>query len=360
MAVNNCIDRKCWNHFQFLVTQGYSHMTIHSRPDFIPLEVHSSCFPEVMAERMMRELRAGRMPQVLHYQGAAQSARWKQLYEAWSPYKRSEEYRSMYGRCFEAVAGRFKGRAVVVGIGCGTGDKEHQLVAEFEKRRTSVDLALVDASQTLLLTAVMQFSRRPGVHEMFPLIADLEGLDEINSWLDAKLGDSVPRLFTCFSVLPNFRPNTLLGCIAKWMREEDRLLVSVNLAPGDDSKWPDRILPQYDNAETRQWLLTTLDQGGVSPSSGKLEFTTDACQEDARTVKIGAQWRFQSDAKFFINDSPVEFHAGSSMELFFSCRYREGVVEDQLREQGLSVCDAWQAPNGEEVIHLCRSVVLAK
>jgi uncharacterized SAM-dependent methyltransferase len=282
------------------------------------------------------------------------------LYETWSPYKRSEDYRGTFGRCFEAVAGQFKGSAAVLGIGCGTGDKEQQLVAELERQGTTVDLALVDASQTLLLTAVLQFSRRTGVHGIIPLIADLEGLESLNSWLDAKLDKSVPRLFTCFSVLPNFRPNTLLGRLAKWMREKDRLLVSVNLAPGDDPKWADRILPQYDNAETRKWLLTTLDQGGVSPSSGKLEFTTETCQEDARTLKIAARWQFQSESNFFVNDSPVEFHQGTSMELFFSCRYREGIVEDQLREQGLSVGDAWRAPNGEEMIYLCRSVVPAR
>ena len=65
-------------------------------------------------------------------------------------------------------------------------------------------------------------------------------------------------------MIPNFEPQVILPKLASLVRPADFLLFSANLAPGKNyAAGMKKILPQYDNAPTRDWLMTFLLDLGV-------------------------------------------------------------------------------------------------
>ena len=84
------------------------------------------------------------------------------------------------------------------------------------------------------------------------------------------------RLVTFFGMIPNFEPQEILPKLASLIRPKDFLLFSANLAPGADyAAGMKKILPQYDNALTRDWLMTFLLDLGVERRDGELRFAIE-------------------------------------------------------------------------------------
>ena len=74
-------------------------------------------------------------------------------------------------------------------------------------------------------------------------------------------------------MIPNFEPQNILPKLAALVRPEDFLLFSANLAPGENyAAGVKKVLPQYDNPPTRDWLLTFLLDLGVARGDGELQF----------------------------------------------------------------------------------------
>ena len=85
-------------------------------------------------------------------------------------------------------------------------------------------------------------------------------------WLDGT-GVDAPRIFTFFGLVPNFDPMQVADIFRAVLRPGDTLVVSAHLAPVDQHVDTDaalrKVLPQYDNAETRAWLNAALDELGL-------------------------------------------------------------------------------------------------
>jgi len=81
-------------------------------------------------------------------------------------------------------------------------------------------------------------------------------------------------LITFFGMIPNFEPQLILPRLAALVRPADHLLFSANLAPGSDyAAGVRQVLPLYDNALTRDWLMTFLTDLGVERDDGELRFS---------------------------------------------------------------------------------------
>jgi hypothetical protein len=97
-----------------------------------------------------------------------------------------------------------------------------------------------------------------------PLVCDLATADDLPETL-AKM--SIPakgRLLTFFGMLPNFEPEIILPRLTSLLGNEDKLLLSANLAPGSDyAEGVRKILPLYDNPLTREWLMMFLTDVGI-------------------------------------------------------------------------------------------------
>ena len=121
-------------------------------------------------------------------------------------------------------------------------------------------------------------------------------------------------------MIPNFEPQDILPKLASLIRPKDFLLFSANLAPGADyAAGMKKILPQYDNALTRDWLMTFLLDLGVERRDGDLRFAI----EDGRfgLKRIVARFHFRRACRIEIEGETFNFKAGDSIQLFFSYRY---------------------------------------
>ena len=140
--------------------------------------------------------------------------------------------------------------------------------------------------------------------------------------------------------------------LAKLIRSQDTLLFSANLAPGVDYvAGVVRVLPQYDNELTREWLLTFLLDLGVERADGEVRFSIETGAESLRRVVAGFQ--FKRNRRITVEGEVFEFRRNESIRLFFSYRYTPELVRRQLARYGLRVIDQWVTQSAEEGVFLC-------
>src|SRR3954463_15334546 len=130
------------------------------------------------------------------------------------------------------------------------------------------------------------------------------------------------------------------------------LLFSANLAPGPDyAAGVRRILPLYDNALTRDWLLTFLLDLGVEKNDGKLDFVIEDMPLGLK--RIAAYFCFSGRRTLSVAGETFTFRAGHSIRLFFSYRHTPALVRRLLARHGLEVLDQRITGSEEEGVFLC-------
>jgi len=132
------------------------------------------------------------------------------------------------------------------------------------------------------------------------------------------------------------------------------LLFSANLAPGTDyAAGVRRILPLYDNALTRDWLMTFLLDLGVERDDGNMRF---AIEDDPGSglKRITAHFHFNRPRQITVESETFDFRAGEIIRLFFSYRHTPMLVRTLLERYGLKVTDQWITKSEEEGVFLVR------
>jgi hypothetical protein len=154
-------------------------------------------------------------------------------------------------------------------------------------------------------------------------------------------------------MIPNFEPEKILPKLAALVRSQDFLLFSANLSPGKnyaaDMK---KILPQYDNAPTRDWLLTFLTDLGIEKGDGELNFKIETGGFNLK--RVAADFHFKRARQIEIDGEIFQFKTGEKIRLFFSYRYTPERVRKMLARHKLEVCEQWIANSEEEGVFLCR------
>ena len=154
-------------------------------------------------------------------------------------------------------------------------------------------------------------------------------------------------------MIPNFEPQEILPKFAALIRPQDLLLFSANLAPGKSyAEGVSRIVPQYDNALTRDWLITFLLDLGVERRDGKLRFGIENGQRGLKRV-VG-RFHFNRSRRIEIEGEAFDFKTGDSIQLFFSYRYTPERIRRILSCYKLEVCNQWITKSEEEGVFLCR------
>jgi hypothetical protein len=140
--------------------------------------------------------------------------------------------------------------------------------------------------------------------------------------------------------------------LAELLRPNDFLLFSANLAPGADySAGMEKILPQYDNPLTRDWLATFLFDLGVESRDGELRFSLETGGLGLR--RVVARFHFRRDRRIQIGGEKFSFRRGESIRLFFSYRYTPVRARKILAQHGLKISGVWISHSGEEGVFLC-------
>ena len=186
----------------------------------------------------------------------------------------------------------------------------------------------------------------------FPLVCDLATAGDLPAVLAQGPKRPSPRLLTFFGMIPNFDPPMILPKLASLVRRGDLLLFSANLAPGDNYVAGVRkVLPQYDNVPTREWLLTFLLDLGIERRAGKLVFSIEPGAAGLR--RIVARFHFNRAARFAVDSHSFAFRRGDSLRLFFSYRHTPARIRKLLGRHGLEVAGHWITRSAEEGVFLC-------
>jgi len=267
-------------------------------------------------------LQANRLDPKLLYVTPRQAELWREVSLKHSPIHSNPEFTRIYREAYAQIAeGMHAEKIHVVGLGPGTGLKEAELAARLQSLGREVLFTAIDVSRDLVEDASKRVAAT-GASADRHLVCDLAELDYIKDWLDANDRET-PRLFTFFGIAPNLEPIFVAKLLRELLRPGDVLLASVHLAPvsegvGIDAAM-DKIVPQYDNAETLAWLREAMEL-----------WKLNARMEEPRIVmdKHGEIPCIRGLA--FANSSP-----GTFFKLFFSLRYTPELFEELLQQAGV-------------------------
>jgi uncharacterized SAM-dependent methyltransferase len=311
--------------------------------------IHPSQFPEQVRHDLLESLRTRRLNHKFHYDSVKQTQKWLALHQACSPTRNDADCRAVYEKGFKAATAQIKSRRVdVIGLGCGGGQKDTRLLKLLKAGGKEVFYTPCDVSTAMVLTARKAALAVLPAEHCFPFVCDLTTADDLQTILVTRH----PSLVTFFGMIPNFEPQAILPKLASLVGPKDYLLFSANLAPGADyAAGMKRILPQYDNPLTRDWLMTFLLDLGVERRDGKLQFEI----EDGRSgsKRVVARFHFHRPRRMEIESQVFRFANCETIQLFFSYRYTPDRVCDLLARYRLGVRDQWIAKSGEEGVFLC-------
>jgi uncharacterized SAM-dependent methyltransferase len=320
----------------------------------VRVAIHESQSPENVRRDLLKSLRTRRVNHKFHYDSIKQTNKWLALHQTYSPSRNDTDCAATYDRAFAAAVEKIQARSVhVIGLGCGGGQKDTRLLKLLRIRKHAVSYTPSDVSVAMTLVAQRAARVVLPAERIFPLVCDLATAHDLPKVLSTHRAPRTTRLVTFFGMIPNFEPDEILPKLAALVRRGDWLLFSANLAPGDDyAAGVKRILPQYDNELTREWLLTFLLDLGVERGDGELKFSVERSVGGLR--RIVANFRFRKSRRLVVEGNVFHFRAGEMVRVFFSYRYTPELVRAELVNHGLLVCEQRITKSGEEGVFLCR------
>ena len=312
--------------------------------------IHESQFPKKIRRDLLASLRARKINHKFHYDSIKQTQKWLALHQQFSPSRNDENCRAIYEQSFEAVAKKIKSKKIhVLGLGCGGGQKDTRLLKLLKARGKEIFYTPCDVSAAMVLVARQTALAVLPEHNCFPFVCDLATADDLQESLVTRHSS----LVTFFGMIPNFEPEQILPKLAMLIRPKDFLLFSANLAPGNNyAAGMRKILPQYDNAPTRDWLLTFLFDLGIEKRAGELRFEIENFTNGLK--RIAVYFGFKRAQQIKIENEIFSFKPGEKIRLFFSYRYTPELVQKILARKKLEVCGQWIAESEEEGVFLCR------
>ena len=347
------------------------------RERVVEVAFHESELPGAFAARLVEGLRARALPGEWLYHYPAQARLWLAYHQAYSPSRADPAmaglYREAFARALESIG---DSPPHAVSLGCGGGQKDGELIALVLKKAVLKNTALkdamlkgatpedsplytpVDASPALVLEAALHVGRRFPTLPIRPLVADLSGNPDLVGRLASVEKARMPRLFTCFGMVPNMDAKGFPAYLAALLSPADVLLVSANLSPAGLEADRARILPQYDNPEARRWYLAALEAVGIRESDVALTVAAQPLAGGNFTGEDSA-WRIVVEARFArekaiqLFGEEVGFAEGERLRVFHSNRFTVQALGEVLERAGLHPHQQWLHPSGEEGIFRC-------
>jgi uncharacterized SAM-dependent methyltransferase len=324
-------------------------------PTVAHVRIHASQFPDAVRRDLLHSLHTRQVNHKFHYDSVKQTQKWLALHQAHSPSRNDPECAAVYNDAIAAaVADCCNSSAHVLGLGCGGGQKDTRLLKQLLAAGRQVSYAPCDVSAAMVLVARdCALKVLPG-ERCVPIVCDLLGADDLPKVIESFEPAESARLITFFGMIPNFEPGLILPKLSGLLRAKDLLLFSANLAPGPDyAAGVQRVLPQYDNVLTRDWLMAFLLDLGVETGDGEIQFSVREHPPSSGLLRVEADFKFTSRRWIEIEVQRFEFQAGQTIRLFFSYRYTPQLVVKLLREQGIAVRGQWLTTSGEEGVFLC-------
>lgn len=329
--------------------------------------IHSSQYPGAIRNELLDSLRRREINHKFHYESVKQAQKWMAVHRNYSPFQTDPECQEIYGAALEAAAAFFEttdadliqnlpsseaGGVDVIGLGCGSGQKDLRLLRLLDSRPIDLRYVPCDVSLPLVLTAEQSVKQTVPRVLTVPFVCDLLSADDLAAAFNQIAAPRQRRVITFFGMIPNFEPRAILSRLAGLLERDDILVFSANLAPGADyGAGVAKVLPLYNNPPTRDWLMTLLLDLGIDRSDGEVSFRIEDDSEGFK--RITASFDFQTDRRIEIGDEVVTFRDGERVRLFFSYRYQAVQIRELLCRFGLRVIGEWIARSEEEGVFLC-------
>jgi uncharacterized SAM-dependent methyltransferase len=322
--------------------------------DVVTVSIHRSQFPDAVRQSLLTSIRTRRINPKFHYDGTRQTLRWLALHEALSPSRSNPDCRQVYTQAFDYLVQATTAPDLdVIGLGCGGGWKEAELIRRLRGAGRSCVYFPVDVSVAMVVVASRTAQWEAPECRCHPLVTDLSEVDGLDGWSGESPREG-PRLITCFGLLPNFEPPVIGARLRSLVRPGDLLAVSANLAPCAGGRGDvESILPQYDNVPTRDWLMGLMSDVGFCAGDGALQFKVEKSGEEPGLWRIAVDFVLGSPKSVEVEGHHFDFSMGDSFRVFFSYRYTPAQVESLLAAHGLSVRESWVSPTGEEGVFVC-------
>jgi uncharacterized SAM-dependent methyltransferase len=316
--------------------------------------IHASQFPENIRRDLLTSLRSRQVNHKFHYDSVKQTQKWLALHQVYSPSRNDVDCAATYDRAFADAVRQIKSKRVhVIGLGCGGGQKDTRLLKLLKAGGKEMFYEPCDVSTAMVLVAREAAMSVVPEKNCFPFVCDLLSATDLPAAFTKQNPRSAARLVTFFGMIPNFEPQIILPKLAALVRPKDFLLFSANLAPGKNyAAGVKKVLPQYDNPTTRDWLLTFLLDLGIERGDGELRFAIEAGGLGLK--RIVARFHFTRHRRVQVEAEQFEFRRGESIRLFFSYRYTPALVRKALTKHGLEVEEQWITRSEEEGVFLCR------
>jgi L-histidine N-alpha-methyltransferase len=316
---------------------------------FAQLIIHESQFPAQVRRDLLASLRTRQINHKFHYDTAKQAQKWLAVHETYSPARLDPDCTRIYDDAFAGAIHQVVGKRVnLIGLGAGGGQKDARLLEMLSATNKDIVYRPVEGGTAMALIAREESLRIIAPGRCFPLVCDLANT-RLSEILEIPGREEATRVFTFFGMLPNFEPGVILTELAGGLRAGDVLLVSANLAPGPDYDGGIRkIMPFYDNPETRDWLMTFLLDLGIEERDGSLEFSVQNDPAGSGLKRIEANFKFARRRKFQVDSEQFQFEPRDSIRLFFSYRHTPELLQKILQSRGLRIAQQWITLSEEE------------
>ena len=227
----------------------------------VSVTIHPSQFPDNVQRDLLASLRTRRVNHKFHYDSVKQTQKWLALHAAHSPARQDKNCLSTYDQAFVAAVKEIKSKSVhVIGLGCGGGQKDVQLLKLLKSCGREASYTPSDVSVAMVLVARQAALGVLPEKKCLPFVCDLATAEN----LQKHLINRHRSLVTFFGMIPNFEPGQILPKLTRLLRPNDFLLFSANLSPGDNyDAGMKKILPQYDYPLTGDRLTSFLIDLGV-------------------------------------------------------------------------------------------------
>lgn len=317
--------------------------------------VHESAFPAATRKRMADSLRRGELDPALLYGSLGQTLRWIALHHGCSPAKTDPAIATLYDEAFRRVGGLCKGNvAHVVSLACGDGTKDTRSLEVLRTAKRAVLYTPVDVSLQMVLSAEDTATTALSGLQCTPLLCDLPHCTVLPALLKAFDPSGAERILLFLGTIHNYWPPDILRSLVYPLRSQDHLLLSANLAPeADYERALTKILPQYDNALTRDWLHGALAELTITPVDGTLGFSIQPAESLPSLKRLQADFTFGHDKQVHFFGEQFQFSAGQKLRVFYSYRFTPAHIRDFLAQSRLKLAQEWIGPAGEEGLFLC-------
>src|ERR1700722_4134670 len=147
--------------------------------------IHESQFPENVRRDLLESLRSRCVNHKFHYDSVKQTQKWLALHQIYSPTRNDENCRAIYENSFEATAAKIKSKAVhVIGLGCGGGQKDTQLLKLLKARDKEILYTPCDVSTAMVLVARQTALAVLPKENCFPFVCDLATANDLPEFFE--------------------------------------------------------------------------------------------------------------------------------------------------------------------------------